>query len=474
MSRSYEIPAREFLIEKYNTVGVTINSLSVDLGVSNPTLRKWLIGYDIQLKDATESKREANKLPKKTQKRVENAHKILSVKEWLYEQRITLRKSKELIAKEIGCSITVVQKYLDEYEIKEFKLNESEYSIKEKLSNRNYMESLYESGMTMEKIALEVGSSRATVSLYFKDHSIEAKPANSYERENSWRSAPEIEIAEFVMSITPNEVLTNRKILQGVEYDIMIPETKLAIEYNGLYSHCEKENETSFSAKKNWEYHLKKTELCEENSYTLFHIFGDQWEYKQDIVKSMIKYKLGFVDKKYYARQLIIKDVNYKDRQDFYEENHLQGKDQSKIAYGLYNYDELICCISFGVPRFNKKYDWELIRFATKLNSNVSGGFSRLLKHFRKNYNGSIISYSDRTYATGNLYKCNGFTFSHFNKPSYWYVKNDKRFPRTMFTKEQISRKFPDANLEMSEKEIMKNLKYNRIWDCGTIAWILE
>jgi hypothetical protein len=43
-----------------------------------------------------------------------------------------------------------------------------------------------------------------------------------------------------------------------------------------------------------------------------------------------------------------------------------------------------------------------------------------------------------------------------------------------MFTKQQIARKFPEADLSMSEKEIMKELKYNRIWDCGTIAWVLE
>jgi transposase len=474
MSKKATVPSKEELAALYHTYGETSVTVGTHYGVSHGTVRKWLLFYEIPFKDATESKQAANKRPKEVQDRVKFAHEKLSDYDWLHNQRVVLRKSKLQIANDLGCSHVLVHKFLVSNNITNFKLNESEYTIKSKLENYEYIKELYDSGMTMDKIAEEVGSSKATVSLYIKKLGLEVKPANSYERENNYRSKPEIEIFDFVQSCTSSEVLSNRKILDGVEFDILIPDRKIAIEFNGLYSHSEKEDATSVSLRKGPTYHLNKTMVCEKHGYFLFHIFGDQWKYKQDIIKSMIRYKLGVTLHRVYARQLQIKIVDYQERINFFNDNHLQGKDQASIAYGLFRGDELMCCASFSTPRFNNTYKWELIRFSTKLDHNICGGFSKLFKHFRKLHSGTIISYSDRTYSGGNLYEDNGFTLSHYNRPSYWYVKNDKRFPRTMFTKQQIARKFPEADLSMSEKEIMKELKYNRIWDCGTIAWVLE
>lgn len=474
MSRKATMPPMEELAALYHTHGETSVTVGSFYGVSHGTVRKWLLFYKIPLKDATKSKQAANMRPKMVQDRVKEAHDKLSNYEWLFNQRVIQRKSKLQIANEIGCSPTLVNKFLTYHNITKFKLNESEYSIKTKLENFEYIKALYESGMTMDKIAKEVGSSKATVSIYCKKLGLEIKPANSYERDNNYRSKPEIEIFEFIKSSTSLEVLSNRKILDGVEFDILIPDRKIAIEFNGLYSHAEKEEATNESLRKGPTYHLNKTLICEKHGYFLFHIFGDQWTYKQEIIKSMIRYKLNVIVNKVYARNLEIKRVDSDERIKFFNDNHLQGKDQSSLAYGLFRGDELMCCASFSTPRFNRSYDWELIRFATKLNTNICGGFSKLFTYFKKYHTGSIISYSDRTYSSGTLYENSGFRFSHTNRPSYWYVKNDKRFPRTMFTKQQIARKFPDIDLNMSEKEIMKELKYNRIWDCGTIAWVID
>jgi hypothetical protein len=66
--------------------------------------------------------------------------------------------------------------------------------------------------------------------------------------------------------------------------------------------------------------------------------------------------------------------------------------------------------MTFSKPRFNRNYKYELVRFASKLGTQVIGGASKLLKYFEINYNPkSIISYADRRYSNGKLYYALGF-----------------------------------------------------------------
>lgn len=55
--------------------------------------------------------------------------------------------------------------------------------------------------------------------------------------------------------------LNDRHLLDGKELDIVLPDHKLAIEFDGLYWH----NENVVSPY----YHLKKTEECAEKGYQL-------------------------------------------------------------------------------------------------------------------------------------------------------------------------------------------------------------
>lgn len=64
-------------------------------------------------------------------------------------------------------------------------------------------------------------------------------------------SAPERELRDFLSSIYQGKILLNdREILDGRELDIVLPEKKLAIEYDGFYWH----NENVVSSK----YHLER------------------------------------------------------------------------------------------------------------------------------------------------------------------------------------------------------------------------
>lgn len=264
-----------------------------------------------------------------------------------------------------------------------------------------------------------------------------------------------------------NIIMNDRTKLYPQEIDIYLPDYNLAIEINGLYWHSELNG-------KDKNYHLNKTIECQKKGIQLIHIFEDEWLNKKETVKSIIKTKLGIMENKVYARKCVVKELENKHCKDFLDKNHLQGYVSAKINIGLYYEDDLVCLLSLGKPRFNKKYDWEILRWANKLNFSIVGGFSKLLKHFRKNYKGSIITYSDRRFFDGKIYKKNGFKAIKASKPSYYYTEHHYRKNREKFQKHRIKDKLDVFDPNLTEWQNMQLNGWDRIWDCGNNVFILE
>jgi len=281
-------------------------------------------------------------------------------------------------------------------------------------------------------------------------------------------SYSENEINLFITLLDINIIKNNRSILNGKELDIYIPSHNLAIEFDGLYWH----NELKISK----DYHLNKTELCEKQDIQLIHIFEDEWLHKQDIVKSRLKNILGLTENKIYGRKTIIKEVSPKDSREFLDNNHIQGNVNSKFKLGLYYNDELVSLMTFGKGRLimgGKDDEIELLRFCNKLDTTVIGGADKLLKHFIKtNKPTKIVSYADRRWSQGSLYQKLGFELIHNSKPNYSYIKNNQRFHRFGFRKSILTKEGYDPN--KTEKEIMFERKFYRIYDCGSIRFELN
>jgi len=185
----------------------------------------------------------------------------------------------------------------------------------------------------------------------------------------------------------------DRSVLKPLEVDLYIPDLKLAIEFDGLYWHSD-----DILLDRN--YHLSKTQKCEEQGIQLIHIFENEWIYKQDIVKSRLKNLLGVYDKTVYARKCEVREVDSKASRAFQEENHIQGAVNAKASLGLFYENELISLMAFGKCRFDKKHEWEMLRFCNKLGYHVPGAAGKLLKHFEKNYQPkSLVSYADRRWS---------------------------------------------------------------------------
>ena len=288
----------------------------------------------------------------------------------------------------------------------------------------------------------------------------------------SYKNYLEKEIVEFLSDINIDFDINSSSIIKPLELDIYIPLYKLAIEMDGLYYHSSNKVELE-----NKDYHLNKTKYCKEKGIQLFHIFETEWIHpqKQKIWKSIIKNKLK-LSQKIYARKCQICQVSSIKTKEFLENNHLQGKCNSSINIGLYYEDELVSIMTFGKSRYDKKIDWELLRFCNKINYSIVGAASRLFKNFLKKYVGSVVSYADMRRSTGGLYKNLGFELSHESGPNYFYWKEMQEYleSRIQYQKHKLKNKLKEFDPNLTETENMYNNGYRKIFDCGNQVWIYK
>jgi hypothetical protein len=279
----------------------------------------------------------------------------------------------------------------------------------------------------------------------------------------------ETQLLNFIKTVYEGSILTHsRKILNNnLELDIYLPDLKLSFEFNGLYWHSEinKEND----------YHLNKTELCEKLGIHLIHVYEDQWNHKQDIVKSRILNLLG-KSEKIFARKCEVKEINDNYLiKNFLDKNHIQGFIGSKIKLGLFHNDELVSLMTFGEHRKSMgqaslENSYEMIRFCNKLNTNVIGGASKLFKRFIVAHNPKeVISYADRSWSQGDLYVKLGFDFVRKTRPNYHYVIDGCRKYRFGYRKDILVKQGFDS--DKTEHEIMLDRKIYRIYDSGNLKY---
>jgi very-short-patch-repair endonuclease len=258
----------------------------------------------------------------------------------------------------------------------------------------------------------------------------------------------------------------NKSIIKPWHIDLFDESLGVGVEVNGAYWHSEEKG-------KDANYHLNKTKLAKEKGVNLLHFWDFEINEKFEIVSSMISSKLK-LNKKIYAKNTCVKEVDKKHAVSFLKENHLQGSCGFSHATGLYVDNELVMLTVFGKPRFSKECEFELIRMCSTLNTSVVGGFSKLLKFFVNKHNvSSIISYADMRYSDGNAYLKNNFEFSHQTKPNYFWIGNNKKLPRYKTQKHKLNGLLKEKfNPQLSETENMTRAGFSKVYDCGNLVYI--
>lgn len=313
----------------------------------------------------------------------------------------------------------------------------------------------FEKEKTLEQIARELGISPASAGNYF--NLLGFKPRDYYVT-----SFQEKELGKFLNLHT--EIVPQLGIGDKSSVDVYLPEYKIAIEHNGIYWHSEEYREEY--------YHINKTKKCENLGIRLIHVWEDDWEFHQSIVKKKLLHILGLADEKIYARRCKTEIPTEEEKKDFYNLNHIQGDGIGSVSYSLVqkNTTNTVAMMTFmeigdGV--------WDLNRYASSIR--VPGGFSKLLAEFtKKNKWNQIITYSDLSWSKGNLYEKNGFHLDWVNPPTFHGIERNHRVNRWHYTIEKLKKRFPNLWKEgISKFDLMDKAKILRIWDCGTKRYSL-
>lgn len=300
-----------------------------------------------------------------------------------------------------------------------------------------------------------------------------------------YNSSIENEVINYLHSLAiDNIVCNNRTIIKPYEIDIYLPDYKLGIECDPTVTHNSSFKDPWGSDPKPPSYHKRKNDLADAAGIQLFHIFGYEWTWHKDIIKSMLRSLLHKNERSIYARKCDVRLIDGNECRWFLNENHRQGNADSSYRYGLYYQDELVSVMTFskmrstiGKKSSNDDNTYELVRFCNLRNTNVVGGASKLFKHFLRDVNPSeVVSFSDRAHTTGKLYVILGFTVESYSDTGYVWVNyaNDSYYSRVACQKKNLRKLFNDETIDidnMTERQIMESHGYAKVCDCGVIRW---
>ena len=277
-----------------------------------------------------------------------------------------------------------------------------------------------------------------------------------------YQSTGEKEVGAYIKSKNIQIQEGRRDIISPYELDIYIPDHNLAIEYCGLYWHSEQQG-------KDKHYHKRKHDMCKALGIQLLTIYEDEWMQQKTQIQNKLLSLLNISSHSIYARQTNIKNVNTKDKVLFFNNHHIQGNGPGSIHIGLYCDNDMVSCMSFIKQKNDVYY---VNRYATSCR--VIGGFSKLLKYFKTNYEWkTLISFADQRWSDGNLYEQTGWTLDTIIPSDYYYSPDGvNRFHKFNYRRKNLPKLLKDFDPNLSERQNCINNGVLRIWDCGKLRYV--
>lgn len=272
-------------------------------------------------------------------------------------------------------------------------------------------------------------------------------------------SAGEIEIREFIESLG---LKTKSSYIGGAnpkQIDIKIEDRNIAIEYNGCYWHSEA-NKNMYNS-----YHIEKTELAAKQGLRLLHIFDYEWIKRRDQIKSFLRSALGKNEINVYGRNTTVESIPRQEADKFLNDYHILGKCSYIEAIGLRSKEgELLAMITIGRHHRNNT-EVVLSRYVGKENITVVGGLSKLVANAISKY-GTITTWIDLRFSTGESWIKSGWTLQNKLKPDYFYY--DAKFGKIV-SKQSRKKSVVHTPEGMTEHEHALKDGLYRVYDCGKL-----
>ncbi|OFY44066.1 MAG: hypothetical protein A2X18_08075 [Bacteroidetes bacterium GWF2_40_14] len=164
-------------------------------------------------------------------------------------------------------------------------------------------------------------------------------------------------------------------------------------------------------------------------------LYEDEWVTKYQLVTNRLLANLGR-QKSVFARNCVVKPISAESAREFLEKNHILGYTACSYKYALYirkatediNENEIVAVAMFSAPRpmvreGKKILSYEWVRYAGLAEYRIAGGMGKLLKYFIDKYSpDEIMSYADKDWSDGNVYRKLGFKYSCDTEPIDFYV----------------------------------------------------
>ncbi len=283
----------------------------------------------------------------------------------------------------------------------------------------------------------------------------------------------------LMMSYVPSGCsirMNDRKLLDGKELDIVIPELSLGVELNGTYWHSGMPLNVERRGTHWIKWHqAEKQAACIRKSLRLFQFYDDEVKDRWDAVRNMILLAMQHKDTTIPARKTTAVHLDWKTASDFLDKYHLQGAGVAGTAYGLVYEDALVACAVFAARLSHRGSGAEGVVELSRVgfSCHVVGGASKLLKAYLRNFPcRKIVSYSDRRFSQGGLYRALGFEHEGTSDPDYCYTVNGVRVHKSAFRRANLRVKLGDRFDEtLSEYENCYNAKIYRLYNCGLDKW---
>ena len=281
----------------------------------------------------------------------------------------------------------------------------------------------------------------------------------------------------FKEFLKDNNINSNNVKSISDEIDFLLDSYYLGFEINDIATYNSINNGSYTFKDKN--YHLRKLNTMLKNNIRLIHIW--EWEIRDKNYwnNKLSKWILDLLNRnktKIDIHECIIKDVSIDEEKMLLNSCHLQGYIKSNKCLGIYYNDELIQLMSFGEPRYNKNYEYELLRLCTKYGYEVNNGSRKLLESFIKNNSKSIISYCNLDKFTGEVYRKLGFKLLNKTEPTViWCNKDMQHFTQTSLTMKGADKLIgTNYGKGTDNEEIVLDHGFVPIYNCGLEVYILK
>lgn len=441
--------SRDDLYQKYIVDNMSRQECAEYFGVSEPVLEKRLKLYNI--------KKNKKAIYKNTQKTILNKYGVDNS----CKMASTINKR--------------VQTNLNKYGAKTFA--ESIYFKKimtNKAKNRNNYDILWNKELlikyiksfdikpTIYELSQKLNYSYTIVGKHIRDFNLQ-------DMIDSKRSQPNLYWHDLILKELGIDFKSEGYIFGDRQHcDLYYDDKKIGIDINPTASHNTQFNVYTRKPKGNVtvSYHRDRAIKAEKNGWLLYQIYD--WDNERKVL-NQLKSLLG-CNKKIYARNCIFKPIDEQSSKIFLNKYHLQGNIGASYRYGLFYNGVLVAVMTFGKSRFYRNAQYELLRYCSC--ETIVGGASKLFNGFIKEQNPkSIITYSDMSKGTGNLYSKLGFLFKGYAALNGIYAP--ERPTGEHLKTQEASREFRKHKGEFKTcKEYFNHKRWYRINDAGSKIWV--